>query len=243
MDGGGEHLSWQIGLGAEAAVLTTFHEEAVRLWCHWGCRWHLNWIESKGYCDYWRLDPRQEQGTIHISDRDSFANSAISRGFRSEATYYTQADDEVFRPFSSADFSLYINSNFQAIIIFILDHGRCKDTGWVSLWQVIKERGMVEGRSWQSLKEAFKRSIVKRLELFGLDEQQEEQLSWGRMGRGGRIKPINTIDTNIHTFWIKRTMRLLQVDILRREIFGTECRSKRREKEDNSERGSTFGSK
>ena len=83
----------------------------------------------------------------------------------------------------------------EAIIDFILDHGRCKDTGGVTLWQVMEERGVVEGWSWQSLKERSKRSIVKRLDLFGLDEQQEEQL---RQGGGGRIKPFNTIDTNIH---------------------------------------------
>ena len=42
---------------------------------------------------------------------------------------------------------------------------------------------MVEGKSWQSMKERFKRSIVKRLDLFGLDEQQEEQLRRGRRER------------------------------------------------------------
>ena len=57
-------------------------------------------------------------------------------------------------------------------------------SGEVTLWQVMEERGVVEGRSWQSLKEGSKRSIVKRLDLFGLDEQQEEQLRQG--GRRGK---------------------------------------------------------
>ena len=61
---------------------------------------------------------------------------------------------------------------------------QCKDTVGVTLWQVMEERGVVEGRSWQSLKEGSKRSIVKRLDLFGLDEQQEEQLRQG--GRRGK---------------------------------------------------------
>ena len=65
-----------------------------------------------------------------------------------------------------------------------MNNGRCKDTGGVTLWQVMEERGVVEGRSWQSLKEGSKRSIVKRLDLFGLDEQQEEQLRQG--GRRGK---------------------------------------------------------
>ena len=60
-----------------------------------------------------------------------------------------------------------------------MDNGRCEDIGGVTLWQLMEERGVVEGRSWQSLKEGSKRSIVKRLDLFGLDEQQEEQLRQG----------------------------------------------------------------
>ena len=53
----------------------------------------------------------------------------------------------------------------------------------------MEERGVLEGLSWQSLKERFKSSIVKRLDLFGLDEQQEGQLKQGGKrvkGRGGR---------------------------------------------------------
>ena len=65
-----------------------------------------------------------------------------------------------------------------------MDNGRCKDTGGVTLWQVMEERGVVEGKSWQSMKERFKRSIVKRLDLFGLDDQQEEELRQG--GRRGK---------------------------------------------------------
>ena len=65
-----------------------------------------------------------------------------------------------------------------------MDNGRCEDIGGVTLWQLMEERGVVEGRSWQSLKERFKSSIVKRLDLFGLDEQQEEQLrQCGRRGK------------------------------------------------------------
>ena len=65
-----------------------------------------------------------------------------------------------------------------------MDNERCKDTGGVTLWQEMEERGVVEGQSWQEMKERFKRSIVKRLDLFGLDDQQEEQLRQG--GRRGK---------------------------------------------------------
>ena len=74
-----------------------------------------------------------------------------------------------------------------------MENGRCKDTGGVTLWQVIKERGVVEGRPWQSLTERFKRSIVNRLDLFGLDEQQEEQLRQG--GRRGEKQKVQFAET------------------------------------------------
>ena len=38
---------------------------------------------------------------------------------------------------------------------------------------------MVEGRSWQSLKERFKRSILPRLDFFELSEEQRQELQLG----------------------------------------------------------------
>ena len=57
----------------------------------------------------------------------------------------------------------------------------------------MEERGVVEGKSWQSMKERFKRSIVKRLDLFGLDDQQEEQLRQG--GRRGEKQKVQFAET------------------------------------------------
>ena len=50
----------------------------------------------------------------------------------------------------------------------------------------MEERGVVEGRSWQSLKERFKRSIVKS----GLDEQQEEQLAEAGWEEGEELERL-----------------------------------------------------
>ena len=45
---------------------------------------------------------------------------------------------------------------------------------------------MVEGRSWQSMKERFKRSILKRLDSFDLSEDARQQLKQGGKGvKGG----------------------------------------------------------
>ena len=51
---------------------------------------------------------------------------------------------------------------------------------------------MVEGRSWQSLKERFRKSILKRLDSFGnLTADQKQRLVVGggeNRGKGGRKK-------------------------------------------------------
>ena len=80
----------------------------------------------------------------------------------------------------------------QKILSFILDNGRSADTGGVSLWQLMEFRKVVEGRSWQSLKERFRRSILKRLDSFGnLTADQKQRLLRGGgedRGKGGRKK-------------------------------------------------------
>ena len=80
----------------------------------------------------------------------------------------------------------------QKILGFILDNGRSADTGGVSLWQLMEFRKVVEGRSWQSLKERYRRSILKRLDSFGnLTADQKQRLLRGGgedRGKGGRKK-------------------------------------------------------
>ena len=51
---------------------------------------------------------------------------------------------------------------------------------------------MVDGRSWQSLKERFRRSILKRLDTFRLSEHERRQLK-GVKGAGERVKVVQGI--------------------------------------------------
>ena len=80
----------------------------------------------------------------------------------------------------------------QKILNFILENGRSADTGGVALWQLMEFRNVVEGRSWQSLKERFRKSILKRLDSFGnLTADQKQRLLVGggeNRGKGGRKK-------------------------------------------------------
>ena len=80
----------------------------------------------------------------------------------------------------------------QKILGFILDNGRSADTGGVSLWQLMEYRKVVEGRSWQSMKERFRKSILKRIDSFTyLTADQKQRLLIGggeNRGKGGRKK-------------------------------------------------------
>ena len=80
----------------------------------------------------------------------------------------------------------------QKILGFILDNGRSADTGGVSLWQLMEYREVVEGRSWQSMKERFRKSILKRIDSFtSLTADQKQRLlvgGGGNRGKGGRKK-------------------------------------------------------
>ena len=80
---------------------------------------------------------------------------------------------------------------FKVILQFIVDNGRCEDIGGIALWQLMEERQVVERRSWQSMKERFRRSILKRLDSFDLSEEQKQQLRQGGKGvkgKGGRSR-------------------------------------------------------
>jgi hypothetical protein len=45
-------------------------------------------------------------------------------------------------------FKLHLFS--QMILQFILDNGRCKDTGGIALWQLMEEMQVMERGFWQS---------------------------------------------------------------------------------------------
>ena len=90
------------------------------------------------------------------------------RGFRTEASYYTAADDT-------------------KLLRFIVDNGRHEDVGGVALWHLMVERKLLPGRSWQSMKESFRKSITRRLDQFPqLTEEQRQRLERGGEGRSGR---------------------------------------------------------
>jgi hypothetical protein len=64
---------------------------------------------------------------------------------------------------------------FQVMLRFIVNNGRCKDVGGIALWQLMEERQVLHGHSWQSMKERFRNSIVGNLDFFDFLTKEEKR--------------------------------------------------------------------
>ena len=114
----------------------------------------------------------------HTSEPGAFENLSLGcqlspRDLRGEP-YYNGADDTVCLNFPGL---LPINILFQVILRFLANNGRCKDAKSIAVWQLMEERQVLHGHSWQSMKERFLHSILKNLDSFDfLTKGQKQQL-------------------------------------------------------------------
>ena len=88
-----------------------------------------------------------------------------ARGFRKNANYYSREED--------------LN-----ILKFIAENKRFDDVRGNEVWQVMEERKVVKGRSWQSMKERFRKVISGRIKSYGLSNE----IVRGFGGVGGKKK-------------------------------------------------------
>ena len=88
-----------------------------------------------------------------------------ARGFRQNANYYSREED--------------LN-----ILKFIAENKRFDDVRGNEVWQVMEERKVVKGRSWQSMKERFRKEISARIKSYGLSKE----IVRGFGGVGGKKK-------------------------------------------------------
>ena len=95
----------------------------------------------------WLLCVRLDQVTSYMSDNESCGDSVSSRGFRGDANYYTGADDKVGCLIYVTYFSFSPLFPLQRILQFIVENGRCEDTGGIVLWQLMEERQVAKRRS------------------------------------------------------------------------------------------------
>ena len=56
------------------------------------------------------------------------------------------------------------------IISFIVDNKRFLDVGGNELWKIMEERAVLDGRSWQSMKERFRKVISPKINQYKLDK-------------------------------------------------------------------------
>ena len=74
---------------------------------------------------------------------------------------------------------------------FIANNDRCKDVGGIALWQLMEEKQVLKGHSWESMKERFRRSILGTLDSFDfLSKEQKLQLGEGRSRVSSAVPPI-----------------------------------------------------
>ena len=57
------------------------------------------------------------------------------------------------------------------IIQFICDNKRFADVKGNEVWKLMEERKVVDGRSWQSLKERYKKIIMRNINKYSLDSE------------------------------------------------------------------------
>ena len=76
----------------------------------------------------------------------------------------------------------YSRQEDQAIVAFIAGNRRYGDVGGRELWKLMEERGVVKGRSWQSLKERFRKTILKKIRSYELTGEQLRGFTGSREG-------------------------------------------------------------
>ena len=108
-------------------------------------------------------DAQDGSETDDCSTEGSPANSSV-RGFRSNANYYTTAED-------------------LKILEFMVTNRRF-DVGGRAMWETLESRAVLPGRTWHSIKERFRKVIIKKIRSYGLSEETIEMfLTKGRPDR------------------------------------------------------------
>ena len=78
----------------------------------------------------------------------------------------------------------YTRAEDLAILGFIADNKRFGDVGGVEMWKLMEEREVVVGRSWQSMKERFRKKILTNIKNYNLSKEHLKAFT----SEGGREK-------------------------------------------------------
>ena len=78
----------------------------------------------------------------------------------------------------------YSRAEDLAILGFIADNKRFGDVGGVDMWKLMEQREVLVGRSWQSMKERFRKKILINIKSYNLSKEQLKGFTAG----GGKEK-------------------------------------------------------
>jgi len=98
----------------------------------------------------------QDGSEAEEDDLEESSDTSSQRGYRSNANYYTKTED-------------------LKIIEFMVSNRRF-DVGGRSMWQLMVARGVLPGRSWHSLKERFRKVVIKNIRNYGLSEETVQKI-------------------------------------------------------------------
>ena len=93
---------------------------------------------------------------MELNDMSEFSAAE----FKDETeTNYTTAEDD------------YTNAEDEKILNYIMKNNKFKDLGGNALWLVMELKGVLPGRSGSSLKERFRKVIVKQIQIYNVSEK------------------------------------------------------------------------
>ena len=101
-------------------------------------------------------DARESSAAGDNDEADMTVHNSSMRGYRRNANYYTTAEDE-------------------KIIDYIIKHNKFTGLAGNALWVEMERNGILPGRSWGSLKERFRKVILKQIKIYNLSEKNEKK--------------------------------------------------------------------
>ena len=82
----------------------------------------------------------------------------------------------------------YKNSEDQKIIQWIIKQSRYSEVGGIKMWEILESCNEVPGRSYQSMKERFRKNIMPNIQHYQLEKDQVDRFRMYSQGSKSKAK-------------------------------------------------------
>ena len=82
----------------------------------------------------------------------------------------------------------YKNSEDQKIIQWIMKQSRYSEVGGIKMWEILESCNEVPGRSYQSMKERFRKNIMPNIQHYQLEKDQVDRFRMYSQGSKSKAK-------------------------------------------------------